>query len=112
MEAPKIPNAYEDSEPSRKNPRSWSSKKPRKHRRAGILAVIGEAIGSSLSLQPFAEQLQPIIEKSLAEGEQSGSRKGTFFTPVRTIVHFGILHLLLSRTAIGIKTFKNESSSV
>lgn len=95
MKPAKIQYAHEDSQPSQKSPRSSSPKKPHKRRPRGVLATIGETIGSSLNLQPFAKQLQPIIEKSLAECEQSGCRKGTFFTPVRTV--FVVLGLVLRR---------------
>ena len=95
MESAQIQYAHEDRQSSEKSPGSSNPKKPYKRRRAGVLAAVGEALGSSLNLQPFAKQLQPIIEQSLAECEKSGSRKGTFFTPVRTV--FVVLGLVLRR---------------
>ncbi len=48
-----------------------------------------------MNLQPFTEQLEPIIEASLAECEIPGGRKGPFFTPTRTV--FVVLGLALRR---------------
>jgi hypothetical protein len=41
---------------------------------------------SSIELQPFSEQLKPIIEESLFELQKNErSRKGTLFTPMFTV---------------------------
>ncbi len=95
MELAKTQYIHDDSLPSQKSPRSSRPKKPPNYQRGGVLAALDEAIGSSLSLAPFVQQLQPIIEKSLIECGKSGSRKGTFFTPVRTV--FVVLAMVMRR---------------
>lgn len=49
---------------------------------------------SSIEIQPFSDQLKPIIEETLAETQKdSRSRKGTLFTPMFTV--FVVLGLVM-----------------